>query len=436
MTQSPQGAGGFNHLAFDLTPNEPRTQLATTQFASSLTLGANRHQHDNQRTAYRGHGAELVTAQSGAVRAGSGLLISTDGRTNATGTLLDSRLAPNQLEAAQSLVKSLAESAQKQKAEITGEPAPDKLAAAEGLAKSQKIVETTETSDASSGNVSGGSGTVSAWSEPIIVTESPSGIAALTPKDAILVAGNTLALTAADIHIASQGKQAWAVKDGIALYTYGKQSDGSRPVKDLGLKLHAAKGKVSIQAQSDKADFNADKTVTITSTTADVLLQGKDKLTVTTGGASIEISGGNITLTASGVVDLKGSQRNFTSAKSASSGAPRLPTASDLQLANRPSDDRKIFSQKLDLSTLIGTAEQPGSAPNKIKDKRGATLQQGTTNGQGETQRFFTPEEESLTAYVGDGIWRFFTDVAHTAPPPNPLQNEMADDTDDDGVQE
>ena len=314
MSQSQQGAGGYNQMVFDLTPGEPRSQLATTQFASSLTLGANRHQSDNQRTAYRGHGAELVTAQSGAVRAGSGLLISTDGRTNASGMQLDSRIAPDQLQAAQSLVTTLADSAQKQKADITGEPTPDKHPSVAALAKSQEIIATTETGTAANEQVQGGGGTVPAWSEPMLVAESPAGIAALTPKDAVLVAGSTLTLAAADIHIASQGKQAWAVKDGIALYTYGKQSDANRPVKDLGLKLHAAKGKVSVQAQSDKADFNADKAVTITSTTADILLQGKSKLTLTAGGAGIEIAGGNITLTASGAVDLKGAQRNLTSA--------------------------------------------------------------------------------------------------------------------------
>ncbi|MDB5800630.1 MAG: hypothetical protein JWL63_1569, partial [Rhodocyclales bacterium] len=122
MTQSQQGpvgaSAGYNQLAFDLTAGEPRAQLATTQFASALTLGANRHQSDNQRTAYRGHGAELVTLQAGALRAGSGLLLSSDGRQNASGTQLDSRVAPNQLEAAQSLVTTLADSAQKQKAEL------------------------------------------------------------------------------------------------------------------------------------------------------------------------------------------------------------------------------------------------------------------------------------------------------------------------------
>lgn len=308
---SQTGTGGFNQLVFDLTPGEPRAQLATTQYASHLNLGALRHQFDNQRLASRGHGVELATDESGALRTGSGLLLSTDARTNAAGMQMEAKLASSQLESAQALVKTLAESAQKQKAALEGEAAPDQLAVAAALEHSQQTLTATEASGTSDATA------VSAWSDPMIAAESPAGISALTPKDAILNSGATLSLTAADIHLAAQGKSAWAVKDGIVLYTYGKQSDTKRPISDTGLKLHAAQGKVSIQAQSDKADFNADKKVTLTSTTKDVLLQGKNDLQLTAAGAAIQISGGNITLTAPGKVELKASSKNFTGAKSA-----------------------------------------------------------------------------------------------------------------------
>jgi type VI secretion system secreted protein VgrG len=345
MSASQSGAGGFNQLVFDLTPGEARTQLATTQFASVLNLGRNRHQFDNQRLADRGHGAELATQESGAIRAGSGLLLSTDARANACGTQMDARLAQTQLDAAQQRVTALADSAQKQKASITGEAAPDKLPATEQLAHSQEVLATTETQgssplppageglgeraggadgatqssalspQSSAAGGTGGTGTAPAWSEPMLVAESPAGIALLTPKDVILNTGNTLTLAAADIQLIAQGNSAWAVKDGIVLYTYGKQADPQRPVTDKGLKLHAAQGKLSVQAQSDKADFNADKKVTLTSTTQDVLLQGKNDLQLTAAGAAIQISGGNITLIAPGKVELKASQKNWTSAK-------------------------------------------------------------------------------------------------------------------------
>ncbi|GAA5172773.1 type VI secretion system Vgr family protein [Viridibacterium curvum] len=397
LSASQSGSGGYNQLVFDLTPNEPRTQLATTQFASTLNLGAIRHQTDNQRLAYRAHGAELATLQSGALRAGSGLLLSTDARNNASGTQMDARLASNQLDAAHSLVKTLAESAQKQKADLQGDPAPDKLAAAEQLAHSSEVLTQTDTQGGSSpltpDSSPAGAGTAPAWSEPMIVAESPAGIGTLTPKDAILNAGDTLTLAAQDIHLAAQGKSAWAVKDGIALYTYGKQSDAKRPVSDKGLMLHAAKGKLSVQAQSDKADFNADKKVTITSTTKDVLLQGKNDLQLTAGGASIQISGGNITLTAPGKVSLLASQRNLTSAKSVSP-APVSFTQSNLNLSSG--------AHYLRYQATTSTGEPIKGASYVMFGPDGSVLATGKTDAQGRTQQITTDFAQRVHVYLQD----------------------------------
>lgn len=347
MSASQSGNGGFNQLVFDLTPGEPRTQLATTQFATALNLGAIRHQYDNQRLAYRAHGAELVTAESGALRAGSGMLLTTDARLNASGMQMDARLAIAQLEAAQARVTALAESAQKQQAELPGAPTADKLGAVDALAKSQVVLGATQSQGSQDSSI-GGSGNAPAWREPMLVAESPAGIGALTPKDAILNAGATLSLVAADLHLAAQGKSAWAVKDGIVLYTYGKQADRQRPVADTGLKLHAAQGKVSVQAQTDKADFNADKQVTLSSTTADVLLQGRNELQLAAAGAALQISGGNITLVAPGKVSLLGSQRIFTGPQSASGGGSMAT-----------SDEPKICAARNQVAVAQGGATVP-----------------------------------------------------------------------------
>ncbi|MFT3734398.1 MAG: type VI secretion system tip protein TssI/VgrG [Rhodocyclaceae bacterium] len=393
LSASQSGNGGFNQLVFDLSPKEPRTQLATTQHASALNLGAVRHQHDNQRLTYRAHGAELATLQSGALRAGSGLLLTTDARNNASGTQMDARLALQQLEAAHEQIKTLADSAKKQKADLPNEPAPEKLAAAEALVDSQKTLDATETQQGEQG----GAGTAPAWSNPMIVAESPAGIGALTPKDAILNAGATLSLTAQDIHLAAQGKSAWAVKDGIALYTYGKASDTTRAVQDTGLKLHAAKGKVSVQAQSDKADFNADKKVTLTSTTADALLQGKNDLQLAAGGAAIQISGGNITLTAPGKVSLLASQRNLTSAKSAQ-GSSTMFGSGDLSVENYSRPDSRNYLQFVatapDGKPLAGKAYAVLMADGSVK--------RGKTDGQGRTEKLETAKPEQVQIYIDD----------------------------------
>ena len=46
--------------------------------------------------------------------------------------------------------------------------------------------------------------------------------------------------------------------------------NGPRPITETGIKLHAASGKVSVQAQTDKADVNAQKDVSVQSTAASV----------------------------------------------------------------------------------------------------------------------------------------------------------------------
>lgn len=314
---SQSGTGGYNQLVFDLTPREARTQLATTQHASSLNLGRNRHQTDNRRLDYRGHGAELTTTESGALRAGSGLLLTSVAQQNANGAQLDAKVAQSQLDKTHTLVTTLADSAKKQKAHLEGDTDTDKLPAIEHLAHSQEVLATTDThGSAEDSTIGGGTGTVPAWSDPMLVAESPAGINLLTPQNLILNTGTTFTVAGADIHLAAQGKSVWAVANGIALYTYGKQADPNRPVADLGLKLHAAQGTLSVQAQTDKADFNADKKVTLASTTEDILLQGKNDLLLTAAGAAIQLSGGNITLLCPGKVELKASKKNWTGPKS------------------------------------------------------------------------------------------------------------------------
>ena len=83
LSTSGQGIGGYNQLVFDATPKQLRTQLATTEYATSLALGHLKHQTDNQRGADRGHGAELTTQSYGSLRGGQGVLLTIKGQARA-----------------------------------------------------------------------------------------------------------------------------------------------------------------------------------------------------------------------------------------------------------------------------------------------------------------------------------------------------------------
>ena len=131
LCSSQGGTGGYNQLVFDDTPGANRIELSTTQSHTRLQLGHLLNQRDNQRLQPRGHGVDLATGAWGAVRAGSGLLLSAHGRpaSQTAGHQLDGREVQAMLEQADDLMRSLAESAQKHDAAVLAEPTADNLPA-------------------------------------------------------------------------------------------------------------------------------------------------------------------------------------------------------------------------------------------------------------------------------------------------------------------
>ena len=330
MSASQTGSGGYNQLVFDDTPQQSRTQLASTQHASALTLGRLKHQQDNQRRQDLGHGVELITGAAGALRAGQGLLLSTDARPNASATQMDSREAQAQLEQSQQLTSSLAQTASEHHA-LPGAAAAD-LPAILGLSHSMKVLAQTHSGVAapagSEGAIKatgGGQGHAPAWSEPMLVVSSPAGIAALTPQQAILSAGQNISLAASDIDLMAQGNSAYAVKDGIRLFTYGKASNPKKPNQETGIKLHAASGQVAVEAHSDQIKLSADKAVQISSTQSSIDIAAPKHVLVTATGASIRLEGGNITIQAPGNVSIKASMKIWEGPKRVSYALPVMP---------------------------------------------------------------------------------------------------------------
>ena len=147
VSASASGTGGANQLVFDASPGEARVLLATSTANSRLQLGHLLYQRDNQRLQHQGHGAELFTSAYGALRAGSGLLISTHGRQASTGSAqqLDTRETQTQLDASRELQLALAKAAQQHQARIGSEPEPEKLPVAEGMAGMLEVLQAVDT---------------------------------------------------------------------------------------------------------------------------------------------------------------------------------------------------------------------------------------------------------------------------------------------------
>jgi len=95
------------------------------------------------------------------------------------------------------------------------------------------------------------------------------------------------------------------VAGGVVLFTLGQEAGGSRAVQDRGLRLHAAGGKLRLHSQGAKMTLTAEKAVTFASASAAVMVQAKERVLATAGGAYVRLEGGGIQLHAPGKVELK-----------------------------------------------------------------------------------------------------------------------------------
>lgn len=395
MGASQLGAGAYNQLVFDDTPGESRTSLQSHagahDGASELNLGHLRHQTDNQRLNMAGFGSELKSQHSLAVRAGQGILLSTDARPSATGQQLDSTEALAQAEAGHALQLSLASLAQKQNARLKDEkkqdePGPQKLAAISGHAHTAAVLQAKE--DGSGEEGGGGHGSVTAYSEPHIQFSSPAGIAATTPANAIFSASNTSSIAAQDINFAAQGGHYHAVKAGISVFTYGKldpNTGNDKPNQETGIKLHAAQGKFSMQSQSDETKITADKKVSVSSVTSSVNIAAPKHVLLTAQGAYLKLEGGNIMLHGPGKLELNGSMKELAG-----------PASSRPQLPDMPRE--KLYAGHFQI--LDKTDGQPIAGRLYRKKRADGRVFFGRTDSDGKTQSILTAEPENLQIFL------------------------------------
>jgi len=349
LASSASGTGGYNQLVFDDTPGQGRIELSSTMAQSRLQLGHLLLQTDNQRLQPRGHGADLGTAAWGALRAGSGLLISAHGRPGGSlsgGRHIDPREPRQQLDQGRELAHVLAQSAQAHGAKLTGEPAVAGTTqqqsgqqlpverAAWGLLRSLDGSQQRQAAGGGGGggsggasgggnntstDIGGGAGSVSAWARPDLLLAAPAGIALQTPAHAVYSAGSTVSLSAGqDIQHLAQGQHAMVAKDGLVLFTYGKAQAPDKPNKETGLQMHAASGNVNTQSQTGATKLTADKAVTVSSTQGMVRVTAPSHVLLAAAGAAIEIKGGNITLKGPGKVEFRASMKELAGAGAAS----------------------------------------------------------------------------------------------------------------------
>ncbi|MBX9349461.1 type VI secretion system tip protein VgrG [Chromobacterium vaccinii] len=317
--------GGYNELLFDDTPGEVRAKLSSEPGKTQLNQGYLAHPRSNGKAQPRGDGFELRTDHHGAIRAGHGLLITTEAQNGASGKQLAREHAQSQLDAALSLSQALAETATGQLAD-TMETGPDEISPDNAKAGKKTDGHLQHHADAlkaweAGSNTDKDSKTAKdqAGQQPLLILSGPAGIASLTEQSQTISAGQNLNLVAQRDANHTTGRR-WLHNVGqhISLFVAG--------VKDkVALKLIAAKGKVQVQAQSDIMEITADKDLTITSVKQKIHFNGKQEILLTSGGAYVRIKDGKIELHAPGTVSVKGASHDWSGPASTNLPFPTLP---------------------------------------------------------------------------------------------------------------
>jgi type VI secretion system secreted protein VgrG len=265
--QAGEGRGRGNHLVLDDTAGKIQAQLKSDHQCSQLSLGhISRIEDTSGRKDARGEGWELHTDGHGVARAAKGLLITTEARPNAASHIKDMGETIQRLSTAADVQEQLTGMAQHYGAQERQEPQQGD--AIEDL-KSQN-----------QGIRGGRKGEFPELAGPHLVVASPAGIELSSAQSThiasschtAITSGKSLSIASVDGLFASIGKT-------FRLF-----------VHKAGMKLIAAGGKVSVQAQDDDVEVIANKVLALLSESDWVNIRGKKGVRLHGANHMLEIS--------------------------------------------------------------------------------------------------------------------------------------------------
>jgi type VI secretion system secreted protein VgrG len=251
----------------DDTTGKIQAQLKSDYQCSQLSLGhITRIEGTSGRMDPRGEGWELATNAYGVARASQGMLITTEARPNAASHIKDMGETIQRLSTAADLQEQLVEMAQHYGAQEKKEPQQGNAVAD---LKSQN-----------DGIRGGGKGEFPELTEPHLVVASPVGIELssgqsthiASSRHTAITSGKSLSIASGDGLFASIGKT-------FRLF-----------VHKAGMKLIAAGGKVSLQAQEDDVEIIANKVLALLSESDWVTIKGKKGVRLQGANHMVEIS--------------------------------------------------------------------------------------------------------------------------------------------------
>ncbi len=269
-------------IRFEDMKGREGAKVATVYMKTSVSLG---FLVDSGRRE-RGHGFEINTQGWGTMHAPKGLFISADALSSPNAPQLEMEAALRELQTALQRVTSLVDATTQAKAAPADKATQANLLDALDQLKSAGLL-----------------------------ASAPGGIALATPKSVQQAAGENVMLAAGrHVDVSAVKRFTLAAGELISLCAH-----------KLGLKLFAAKGKVEIQAQSDALDLFADKQLRVASANADVLVVGKAKAVMASGGASVTIENGSVVFHCPGEFRIKAASFTFEGPQNAAALLPMLP---------------------------------------------------------------------------------------------------------------
>jgi type VI secretion system secreted protein VgrG len=319
-----------NTLEMEDREGREHVKLATEYGKTQLNLG---HTVDRGQK-LRGEGFELRTDKRGHVRAGGGLLVSTDQQEKARGEQADMRPATNQFQLTQAQAQGLADVATAAKAEIAD------LRAENTWLKEE----------------------LAGLKQAVIALSAPAGIGLATPDRVMVSAGKDVSVaTSSRFNVNACRNIAIAAGDVLSMFA-------SR----LGIKLFAARGKVQIQAQSDAMELVAQQNMQLSSVAGTLTANAANGVVLSGGGtAYVKVQGDNVEIGGAGCLILK-----IIEIQKEGPGALSLPLPKFDQ-ANVTNDERFILSDNLTGRPVI-------NRPYKIQLADGRIVE-GVTSAKGET---------------------------------------------------
>jgi type VI secretion system secreted protein VgrG len=372
-----------NHLVLDDTEGGVQAQLSSDQHLSQLNLGKVVRIPDNRgRTDKRGDGFELRTDAHGVVRAKEGLLITTEGRPDASGHIKSMGETTARLEQAAQTHEQLADLAKQHRAQEAGQQ--DEVAKA--LDAQNKALKGTAQLDAQAGKFP-------ELEQPHLTLASPTGIQATTAGSTHLHSGEHLAITTGESVSVASGKGFWAhLEKGVRIFAH-----------KFGMHVSLGKNDISMQALQDSIRLVAALNITETAE-GNIMFSAKEALTVQGGTSGTTWKNGGIENFTEGSFEEKASSFSFGDPKGVEPvEMPKMPVQS-LEGDHQTTFDTGALLHRDD--QLLGSTYEvwtKGDAPE--------LLAMGSINTTGKTLPAHTNADAEVLVIMGENEWVDVVDI-------------------------